>query len=68
MKALRWIVALLLFAGALVVASRIDHDWDLASDPNHHRVIVETVAAMVLAAPLLSMLRAFRGRGSDRKS
>ena len=66
MKALRWTISLVMFAGALLAASRISDDWDRPSDPNHHRAIIETVAAMLLAAPLLVLLSPFNGRTRNK--
>lgn len=59
----RWLVAIVLFAGALFLASRVHSDWSDPADPNHHRAILEMIGAMVLAAPLLVLLR--RGASDD---
>jgi len=58
-------IALPLFGVAVWLASRISRDFD---DPR--RAVIETVAMMVLAAPLLTWLR-WRGRSerdTDNKS
>ncbi|MBA3393896.1 MAG: hypothetical protein H0T89_14705 [Deltaproteobacteria bacterium] len=65
MRWVYWIVAIVLFAGALFLASRVQDSWSDPTDTDHRRAILELVGAMVLSAPLVMLARRRRPRFSD---